>query len=300
MSRKGREASMREPRDGAPSPRRHRTRARPDAAAAPSSLEAERPADYLRRVAATDLGRAYKALVVDELAIEPGTTVVDLGCGPGADLPGLAAAVGPHGRVLGIDADERAIAEAAHACSGYAQVEVQVGDIHRLFLADRSTDRVHTDRVLQHVKDPDTVVAETVRVLCPGGTAAFAEPDWDTLVIDFPEPDTPAAYRRFIVDRVVRNPRVGREIPALCERNGLRVARVLPVTAIFRDVFEADQVLGLQRVTHRAIDARYLSAQAGAAWLTHLTTQPLFASVTLFVTLAESPARETDHHPPGR
>lgn len=254
-------------------------------------LEAERPPDYLTRLAATDLGRSYKTLVIDELGIEPGATVVDLGCGPGADLPALADVVGPSGRVLGLDSDEHAIAKAAEACSAYAQVSVQVGDVHRLSLADNSVDRAHTDRVLQHVEDPDIVVAEAARVLRPGGIAAFAEPDWDTLVIDFPEPATPDAYRRFIVDRVVRNSRIGREIPALCERNGLDAARVVPVTAIFRDVSEADRVLGLQRVTDRAVDAGYLSAQDGAAWLTHLTTEPLFASVTLFVTLAESPVR---------
>ncbi|MGN6129733.1 MAG: methyltransferase domain-containing protein [Nocardioidaceae bacterium] len=258
---------------------------------ATAPLEAARPADYLSRLAASELGRSYKALVIDEMAIEPGSTVVDLGCGPGADLTALAAAVGPSGRVLGIDNDERATVEAARVSSACAQVEVRVADIHRLDLADRSADRIHTDRVLQHVRDPDAVVAETARVLRPGGVAAFAEPDWDTLVIDFVDPETPAAYRRFITDRVVRNSRVGRQIPRLCERNGLRAVRVLPVTAVYRDVSEADKVLGLQRVTDRAVAAGYLSTRAASAWLTHLRSEELFASVSLFVTLAEAPAQ---------
>lgn len=252
------------------------------------SLEAARPADYLTQVAASEIGRAYKALVIDELAIAPGAIVVDLGCGPGADLPALTAAVGPDGRVLGIDRDDRALAEAAAVTATCAQVALQLGDIHRLALADRSVDRIHTDRVLQHVDSPDAVVAEAARVLRPGGVAAFAEPDWDTLVIDFPERATPAAYRRFIVDRVVRNARVGRQLPRLCARNGLDPTRVIPVTAIFRDVSEADRVLGLRRVAGRAVDAGYLSAEAGERWITHLTTEPLFASVSIFVTVARA------------
>ena len=116
-----------------------------------SRLEAARPPDYLTRLAASELGRAAKRLVIDELAVEPGATVVDLGCGPGVDLPALAGAVGRRGRVLGIDSDRCAIAEAAAVSSAYAETEVQVADIHRLPMADRSVDRVHTDRELQHV-----------------------------------------------------------------------------------------------------------------------------------------------------
>lgn len=148
-------------------------------------------------------------------------------------------------------------------------------------------DRVHCDGVLQHVKDPNAVVAEVARVRSPGGIAGFAEPDWDTLVVDYPHPAIPVAYRRFITDRVVRNSRVGRQIPALCERNGLTATRVIPITAVFRDVTQADRIFGFQRVTHRAVDAGYLTQKDGAAWLKHLRTAHLFASVTLFATFAE-------------
>ncbi|MGN6576608.1 MAG: methyltransferase domain-containing protein [Nocardioides sp.] len=251
-------------------------------------LEAERPDDYLTRLALSDLGRAYKSLVMDELDIEPGASVVDLGCGPGADLAGLANAVGPTGRVLGIDIDAAAVAEARRSVSPHANVHVQQGDIHRLDLADRSVDRVHTDRVLQHVADPGAVVAEVARVLRPGGIAGFAEPDWDTFVIDHSDPEIAAAYRRFITDAVVRNSRIGRQLPALCEAHGLDARRIVPVTAVFRDLAEADRIFGFERVSRRAVVAGYLTDTQAAALLDHLSNEPLFASVTLFLTLAQA------------
>ena len=253
-------------------------------------LEVERPDDYLTRLAVSDLGRAYKSLTIDELAIRPGSFVVDLGCGAGADLVSFADAVGPTGHVLGIDSDESAVAEASRLASPYAPLRVEHGDIHHLHLADRSVDRVHTDRVLQHVAAPDAVVAEAARVLRPGGVAGFAEPDWDTLVIDYPDPAIPVAYRRFITDEVVRNSRIGRQVPALCEANRLLARRVIPVTAVFRDLVEADRIFGFQRVSRRAVDAGYLTAQEAEAWLDHLCSRRLFASVTLFVTIAEAQA----------
>lgn len=223
------------------------------------------------------------------MQIEPGFTVLDLGCGPGADLEAFAAATGCTGRVIGIDSDAQAISHASAQSSGSPEIEVFVGDVHDLVLADRAVDRIHTDRVLQHVARPGTVVGEAARVLRPGGIAAFAEPDWDTLVIDFPEVATPTAYRSFITDHLVRNARIGRSVPDLCERYGLHAKRVIPVTAVYRQVEEADHVFGFQRVTSRAVAAGYLSAAAAAAWLDHLRTGRFFASVTLFVTLAEQP-----------
>ena len=253
------------------------------------TLESERPSNYLTRLAASELGRAYKSLVVDEMRIQRGSTVVDLGCGPGTDLEDFAVATGREGRVIGIDNDADAIAEAAEQSACIPEIEVSVGDVHELAVADRSVDRIHTDRVLQHVEHPEVVVGEAARVLRLGGIAAFAEPDWDTLVIDYPDPATPLAYRRFITDRAVRHARIGRRLPDLCERQGLRARRVIPVTAVFREAAEADRVLGLQRVTARAVDAGYLSPAQGAAWLDHLRTERFFASVSLFVTLAEQP-----------
>ena len=49
------------------------------------------------------------------------------------------------------------------------------GDIHAVGLPDASVDRVHTDRVLQHVADPAGVLAEVARVLRPGGLFGLVE-----------------------------------------------------------------------------------------------------------------------------
>jgi hypothetical protein len=73
----------------------------------------------------------------------------------------------------------------------------------------------HFDRVLRHVPDPCAALAEARRVLRMGGTAVFAEPDWDTLIIDCPDQTTARAYIRFITDPVVRNATIGRQFPCL-------------------------------------------------------------------------------------
>jgi ubiquinone/menaquinone biosynthesis C-methylase UbiE len=249
-------------------------------------FERTQPANYLTRLAASNLGRAYKALVLQEMAIERGHTVIDLGCGPGADLRAFAESTGPSGTVLGLDSDESAVEQARRAVADLTNVRVQQGDLHQLDVPRGSLDRAHTDRVLQHVVDPSRALVEVHRALRPGGSAVFAEPDWDTLVIDFPRPTVASEYRRFITDRVVRNSRIGRQLPRLAEAAGLIVTRIVPVTAVFRDANEADKILGFHRVTERAVAADYLAAADAEEWLAYLASAPFLASATLFVVVA--------------
>ncbi len=249
----------------------------------PMNFEDVRPDDYLMRIAASRLGRAYKNLAVAELGIDAGDVVVDLGCGPGADLAAYAEAAGESGRVIGVDSDPAAVREAASRVAALPRVRVVHGDIHAIGLPEASADRVHTDRVLQHVADPAGALAEVRRVLRPGGSAVFAEPDWDTLVIDYPDLALPRAYTRFLTDRVVRNSCIGRQLVRLAADAGLAANNVVPITTAFRDVRSADKILGFKRVSDKAVRAGYLTSEAAGMFLEHLETRPFFASMTLFV-----------------
>src|SRR5262245_42545471 len=57
-----------------------------------------------------------------------GARVADVGCGPGALLAALAAAVGPDGRAVGVDQDPEAVTHAARRVAHLPQASVQAGD----------------------------------------------------------------------------------------------------------------------------------------------------------------------------
>ncbi|MER6944246.1 methyltransferase domain-containing protein [Nonomuraea sp. NPDC000554] len=243
---------------------------------------------YQDRLAATGLAHAYKQAVLDALAIQPGHVVLDLGCGQGTDLSMLARAAAPAGRVLGIDSDPQMTCRALARITGVPQTGVLLADVHALPLPACSADRVRTDRLLQHVADVPRVLAEARQVLRPGGRLVMAEPDWDSLAVDYPDPDIARAYTRHVADRIVCNAIVGRQLARLAEQAGFAVTSVVPVTSVFRDAHAADQVLGLQRNTERAVAAGYLTRRQADGWLDHLAQQPFFAAVTLYVVTAET------------
>ncbi|MFJ1755390.1 methyltransferase domain-containing protein [Kitasatospora sp. NPDC088134] len=246
---------------------------------------------YQDRLATTDLAHSYKQAVLDALAVQPGHLVLDLGCGPGTDLGALARAAAPAGMVLGIDSDPQMTRQALTRIADLPNTDVLTANVQALPLPPSSADRARTDRVLQHVADVPGVLAEARRVLRRGGRLVMAEPDWDSLAIDHPELNVARAYTRHITDRIVRNAVVGRQLPRLAEQAGFAVTSVLPVTSVFREARAADQVLGLQRNTERAVAAGYLTRRQADGWLDYLARSPFFAAVTLYVVTADVPAQ---------
>ncbi|MER5352191.1 methyltransferase domain-containing protein [Kitasatospora sp. NPDC002551] len=245
---------------------------------------------YLDRLSATQVAHTYKEAALRALAVRPGHVVLDLGCGPATDLGVLARAAAPGGRVIGVDSDPGMTRRALARTAGLPGTGVLTADVHALPLPAGSADRLRTDRVLQHVEDVPAVLAEARRVLRPGGRLVMAEPDWDSLAVDHPDPEIARAYTRHITDRIVRNALVGRQLPRLAGQAGFAVPSVAPVTSVFREVHAADRILGLHRNTERAVAAGYLTRGQADSWLDHLTRGPFLAAVTLYVVTAESPS----------
>ncbi len=116
------------------------------------------------------------AYLLDHLA--PGTSLLDVGCGPGTITVDLAARVAP-GRVVGVDADPGVIEQAkAAALPAPAAVDFLVADAHRLDMADASFDVVHAHQLLQHLGDPVAALVEMRRVCRPGGVVAARDADY--------------------------------------------------------------------------------------------------------------------------
>jgi len=109
--------------------------------------------------------------------IEPGSVVLDLGCGAGTDLLIAAQMTGPDGRVIGVDMTpamlERARASAQRM--GLANVELHESLIETLPLEDGCVDVVISNGVIDLVADKDAVFDEIDRVLRPGGRLQVAD-----------------------------------------------------------------------------------------------------------------------------
>jgi hypothetical protein len=143
--------------------------------------------------------------------------------------------------------------------------------------------------VVQHVRDPATAIGQVRRILRPGGLFGMAEPDWGTLAVTDDDVDTSRCFARFLASRV-RNATIGRDFARLCVDAGLRVRSVQPIAVRLGDFGTADQILGLQRNTARAVVAGAILEAPAQAWLTRLA-HSTFAAVSR--STLRSPKRDT-------
>lgn len=111
------------------------------------------------------------------LAARPGETVLEVGFGTGSCLVELAQAVGPTGKVLGVDLSERMLEEARKLLDkrGLAdRVELRPQDALQLPYETESIDAIFTSFTLELFDTPELPLAlrEWSRTLKPGGRLA--------------------------------------------------------------------------------------------------------------------------------
>lgn len=112
-----------------------------------------------------------------------GASVLDVGCGDGFLLAQVAEAA-PSASLFGIDVEAEAI-DIARDLFGAAGIEAQVqqGSAYELPYDDASFDVAVMTEVIEHFDTPGEALAETARVLRPGGhlfvTTPHRQPDFD-------------------------------------------------------------------------------------------------------------------------
>ena len=103
--------------------------------------------------------------------LNPGESVVDIGCGAGFDTLQAALQVGPEGRVIAVDMTEamREKTKAGATALGVSNVDVRHGYMEELPVEDASVDVVISNGVINLTPDKVGAMREVYRVLKPGG-----------------------------------------------------------------------------------------------------------------------------------
>jgi len=117
------------------------------------------------------------AFIVETLALSPGMTVLDAGCGPGRLTVPLARSVGPAGRVIALDIQPGMLARAKTkaVAAGHTNVEFVAAALGEGKLPANRFDRVVLVTVLGEIPNRAAAFTELFGALKPGGVLAIVE-----------------------------------------------------------------------------------------------------------------------------
>lgn len=131
------------------------------------------------------MGR-YRREAVRVLEMRPGATVVELGCGTGLNFPLLQAAVGPSGRVIGVDFTPEMLEQARRRVMqhGWSNVELYRSDFAE-YSFPAGVDGILSTFAITLSPDFDAVIERAARALNPRGKLVVLDlkrpdgwPDW--------------------------------------------------------------------------------------------------------------------------
>lgn len=158
-----------------------------------------------------------------------GSTVLEIGCGTGAQTLTLARQ-SPEAKIVSVDvsATSLKVAEAACRSAGIENVSFREADIFALPFEEGSFDHVFVCFVLEHLAEPEQALANLKRIIRPGGTITVIEGDHGSAYFC---PDSALARRAIecqvtLQARSGGNANIGRKLYPLLAKAGFPPDRI--------------------------------------------------------------------------
>ncbi len=171
---------------------------------------------------------AQRTETLRALALRPGERVLDVGTGVGLLALGIADAVGPSGRVCGIDISESVLEIARRQTGSRATIELRAADATSVPYEDDSFDVGVSTQVYEYVPDVNAALRELCRVLRPGGRALVIDTDWDSIVWRSSDDERMGRVLEAWKEHAA-HPDLPRRLAPLLRRVGLSVDRIFTI-----------------------------------------------------------------------
>jgi ubiquinone/menaquinone biosynthesis C-methylase UbiE len=125
--------------------------------------------------------QAQRRRAVQALRLSPGATVVDLACGTGQNFPLIERAIGPEGRIIGVDLTDAMLAQAERRIDqeGWSNVSLVQADA-AAYAFPTEVDAILSTYAFSHLVECGDVIVGGGEALSPGGR-------W--VVLDLKAPD---------------------------------------------------------------------------------------------------------------
>lgn len=132
----------------------------------------------------------YRKMAFQQLQLQPGDTVVEIGCGTGLNFPLLVRTVGPEGKVIGVDLTDKRLAQARARVvkNNWTNVEFVQSDASAYPFPDKANGIISTFSITL-IPEYEEIIQRGSEALAPQGRIVIADlrkPDrWPKWIVNF-------------------------------------------------------------------------------------------------------------------
>lgn len=187
--------------------------------------------------------------------------IVDLGCGAGKDVIELAKVVGAHAKVIGVDHDPVMVNQGTADAKDLNNVEFILSEAYPLPFEDNAIAGLRTERVIQHLKEPQKVVDEIYRILNPGSPFVIIETDWHSLTFYTEFAEVQKKVNAYLTDAKINNGFAARKLTAYLTRSNFTGIKFEIHPFILNTLEDANQYLWVEKMVQEAAENRYITTE---------------------------------------
>ena len=186
-------------------------------------------AGRLENRAKLDQFAAMRENYFDRIGLPAAGTIHELGCGTGVVCRAIASRPGFTGTVTGSDLSASLIEAAIDNAvkSGLSNIRFFQADGHGSEHHDTRYDLVLAHTTISHVADPKALLNEAVRLAKPGGRIVVHDGDYASMTFDTGMPTLDLEIPEKILQAVVANRYVMRQIPRLLREANVKITHAI-------------------------------------------------------------------------
>lgn len=186
-------------------------------------------------------------------------TIVDLGCGAGDDVIQLSKLLGGAIKVIGVDHDLKMLEQAKSNSEGLASVDFILSEASPLPFESESISGLRTERMIQHLFNPQEVMQEISRVLKVGSPLVVIETDWHSLSFYTEFVEVERKINTYLTDVKVNNGYAARKLTSYLKKSNFQNINFQIHPFVINTLEEANEYFWLEKIIKEAADKGYIT-----------------------------------------
>ncbi|MDB4921631.1 methyltransferase domain-containing protein [Mucilaginibacter sp.] len=185
-------------------------------------------------------------------------TIIDLGCGAGNDVIELAKITGKDLKIIGVDHDPAMLQQAKEDSNEISNVDFILSEAYPLPFEDETISGLRTERLIQHLNNPEKVISEIHRILKKDHPLVIIETDWNSLSFYTEFIETQKKVNTYLTNVKVNNGFAATKLMSYLQLSNFKDLKFEIHPFVVNTLKEANEYFWIEKMIQEATEKGYI------------------------------------------